>query len=108
ATLVCGGGGNGTLHLCTVGNKSLRVRQVLSKHTKAANGIAFAPDGATFVTTGDDAAAHAWDAGGGKHVNAWSDLRFPIPAAAYAPDGRHLAFANANSTIYLLRLGKNE
>jgi hypothetical protein len=30
----------------------------------------------------------------------------PILAVGFAPDGRHLAVANANGTMYILRLAK--
>ncbi len=44
------------------------------------------------------------DAATGKRLRNWS---FPgaVHGVAFAPDSRHLAVANANGTVYLLRLG---
>jgi WD40 repeat protein len=103
-TLVCGGGGDGTLHLCEVAGASLKVRQLLTKHTKLVHDLAFAPDGERFVSAGEDGAAVIWDAAAGKVVQAWTDLRYPVCGAAWAPDGRHVVLANTNSAIYVLRL----
>ena len=41
--------------------------------------------------------------------NKWKEWHFPGPVhgVTFAPDSRHLAVANGNGTIYLLRLAKS-
>jgi WD40 repeat protein len=49
-----------------------------------------------------------WDVATGKELRAW-DLHLPVQqnkpfvrALAFTPDGKQLATANANTTVYLL------
>lgn len=64
----------------------------------------FSPAGRSFVTVGADAWVKVWDFPGQRAEKAW-ELRWPVLGVAFAPDGRHFATANGNSTIYLFRPG---
>ena len=44
-----------------------------------------------------------WDGQSGERLRAWR-LPGAVNAVAWAPDSRHLALANGNGTIYILRL----
>jgi WD40 repeat protein len=101
-----GGGGDGALYLCDVHGSDIKIRQTLSKHTQFVHDVSFAPDGKTFFSAGEDKSVKVWSTATGALVHEWSDLRFAVHGVACAPDSRHVAFANANSTIYLLRLTK--
>jgi WD40 repeat protein len=52
---------------------------------------------------GDDGQASLWEVPSGKLLREWS-LRWPIFDVAFASDSRHLVTANANGTLYLLRV----
>jgi WD40 repeat protein len=58
-------------------------------------------DGSRFATSGKDYVVKLWEAATGKELRRWS-LNAPVSNLAYAPDGKHLATANANGTLYLL------
>ena len=65
--------------------------------------LTFTPDGGRLAATDENGHVGVWDLRTGKWIRHW---KFPGPVlgAAFAPDGRHLALANANSTVYVLRL----
>ena len=103
-TLVCGGG-NGTLRLCAFDGRLVKEKTVLSQHTQAVHEAAFAPDGQSFVSVGDDAHVILWNAASGAVKKDW-ELRTPIHGVAYAPDSRHFVSANANGTVYVFRINE--
>lgn len=101
-TLVCGGG-DGTLRLCTFDGRLVKEKGILSQHTKEVHEAAFAPDGQSLVSVGDDAHVILWNAASGAVKKDW-ELRTPIHGVAYAPDSRHFVTANANGTVYVFRI----
>jgi WD40 repeat protein len=70
-----------------------------------------APDGKTLITTqrmnsdNIEKTLDLWDAGTGKKLREWTFPGYVNNGAfAFAPDSRHLAVANLDSTVYILRL----
>jgi WD40 repeat protein len=100
---VLGGGGDGILRLCTFDGKQIKERTLLRGHTKTARDAAFAPDGQTLVSVGEDAQIILWDGDSGALKQKW-ELRIPIHAVAFSPDSRHFVIANANGSLYVFRL----
>lgn len=65
--------------------------------------VAVAPDGKTVVTSGEDEdAVHLWDAGTGKHLDEVTAKPFGFK---FTPDGRHLAFLDAEGFVHLRPVG---
>jgi WD40 repeat protein len=69
-------------------------------HDGAVRGFAVSPDGRSFVTIGDDK-LKLWELATGKERGNW-DLRGPVRSVAFAPDGKHIATANGDTTVYIL------
>jgi WD40 repeat protein len=74
-----------------------------------ATGLAFHPAGGMAATAGEDGAVRLWDINGTPlRAQVWP-LLLPdraIPrGVAFTPEGRYMAVANSNGSIYLLRLG---
>jgi serine/threonine-protein kinase len=71
--------------------------------------LAISPNGklAATAVVGKDGApiVSLYDAGSGKPVREWQ-LLGSINALAFANDGRHLATANGNGTVYILRIAE--
>ena len=67
--------------------------------------MAFAPDGATLASAGLDGRLILWDVAQQSKVREWH-LPGLVQAVGFAPDARHLAIANYNDTVYILRLAK--
>lgn len=62
----------------------------------------FLPDAKTLVTIDDDHRLDFWDVETGRKLR---EIRLPGPARpSLAPDGRHIALANTNGTVYILRI----
>jgi WD40 repeat protein len=88
----------------------VKPEQTLQGHRHGVAGFAMSADGSRFATAGRDNVVKVWDTAAGKELRAWD---FHIPASAglvfvrslaFTPDGKHLATANANGTVYLLDL----
>ncbi len=97
------GGGDGTLRLCTFDGRQVREKFLLRGHTKTARDAAFAPDGQSLVSVGEDAQIFLWDTDTGSLRRKW-ELRIAIHGVAFAPDSRHFVIANANGSLYVLRV----
>jgi formylglycine-generating enzyme required for sulfatase activity/WD40 repeat protein/serine/threonine protein kinase len=75
-------------------------------HVHGAVALAFAPDGRTLASLGywqDKPTLLIWDTIGSKLLKELSVLGRPNDIA-FAHDGRHLATANGNGTVYILRI----
>lgn len=78
-------------------------RKTLTGHTAPVFALAFTPSGQALITAGANGQLIQWDTVSGKRL--WEgQLPGTVRGLACAADGRHLALANANGTIYLLRL----
>jgi WD40 repeat protein len=68
--------------------------------------VAFSADGKSLAAARLDGWLIVWDLAGAKKDTDYQRFKLPgaIAAVAFAPDSRHLATANANSTAYIFRL----
>jgi WD40 repeat protein len=80
-------------------------RNTLSFAVGQCSALAFSRDDKKLAAVGSnlDSWLTVWDVASGKKLHEW---RFPreVHGFAFAPDGQHLATANANGTVYILRL----
>jgi WD40 repeat protein/tRNA A-37 threonylcarbamoyl transferase component Bud32 len=77
-------------------------------HTGHVLGLAFAPAAPLLATCGEDGTVRLWDRTGatpGVRTIGPGPFGGGVRAVAFTPDGRYLATANANGTVYLLRVG---
>jgi WD40 repeat protein len=58
------------------------------RHPKAVRAVAFAPDGKSFLTAGDDGEALRWDAASGRRLGKPLVHEDAVWAAAFSPDGK--------------------
>jgi WD40 repeat protein len=79
--------------------------RTLTGHTSVVRSVAISPDGKTLASAGQDGRALIWDAGAGSKLHDWQLPGSPL-ALAFAHDGRHLATANGNGTMYIFRLAQ--
>jgi WD40 repeat protein len=70
-------------------------------HTRPITAFAVSPKGDSFATGGQDNEVKLWDTKTGKELRRWA-MRQPVHNLAFTPDGKHIATANADSTVYLL------
>jgi hypothetical protein len=76
--------------------------QRLSQYVGIGRSACFSPDGQTLATTHQNGLLILWDPVKGARMRSW---QLPGPAdVAFAADGWHLLTANANGTVYVLRL----
>jgi WD40 repeat protein len=70
------------------------------------NAVAFSADGKTLAAARQDGWLMTWDLASAKKEPEYQRFKLPgaIAGLAFAVDGRHLATANANSTVYIFRL----
>jgi WD40 repeat protein/tRNA A-37 threonylcarbamoyl transferase component Bud32 len=76
-------------------------------HTGHIYGLAFSPVRSLLATCGEDGTVRLWDrnaAPAGVRTIGPGPFGGPVRAVAFTPDGRYLATANANGTVYLLRV----
>jgi WD40 repeat protein len=99
---------DGTLRILDLSDNAPRMRATIKGLSEGANSVSFAPDGTTFFITGVGATP------GGQTAVWWNtaDLGkrqdWTLPGrwscCAFAPDGRHVALANHDRNVYILRL----
>src|SRR5262249_14887537 len=69
-------------------------------HTARITAFAVSPKSDRFVTTGPDNEVKLWDAKTGKELRRW-DVKQPVMNLAFAPEGKQVVTANADSTLDL-------
>ena len=67
--------------------------------------LAISPDDKLLATSSDQGFIYLWDFATGNKIKEWH-FPFPVQQVAFAPDARHLAVANGNGTVFILRLNK--
>jgi WD40 repeat protein len=75
----------------------------LGRHGAAVCLVAYTPDGKSLVSVSCDGGLISWDLAS-RTKSLERSLPGAVHDAALAPDGIRLATANANGTVYLLRL----
>jgi WD40 repeat protein/serine/threonine protein kinase len=80
------------------------------RHHNAVRGVGFSPDGQSLASVGEDGFLRVWNPSTGRQLR---QLHVGPPAIAgacdlfglaYSPEGRHVATANGNGTVSILRL----
>jgi serine/threonine protein kinase/WD40 repeat protein len=77
-------------------------------HTGHVRGLAFSPRAPLLATCGEDDTVRLWNLagdGGSMRVIGPGPFGGGVRSVTFTPDGRYLATANANGTVYLLRAG---
>ena len=69
--------------------------------------VVYSPDGKNLVSADDQGRVIVRDPVNGAEKRRWK-LPGEVIGLAFAPDNVHLATANANGTIYILRLGARQ
>jgi WD40 repeat protein len=82
-----------------------RVRTLPRSHGSMVLAVAFSPDGKVLASAGYDGRIILSEMPAGKKLREWQ-LPGPVSAVCFARHGRHLATANGNGTVYILRLPK--
>jgi WD40 repeat protein len=77
--------------------------QKFKAHEGGFGSFAMSPKGDWFATTGADQTVKVWETATGKELRRW-DVRQQVQSLASTPDGKKLAVANADGTIYLVTL----
>ena len=91
-----------TVSLWNLSSNVLNQPVLLQGHTADVLSVVFAQDARTLASAGKDGRVILWDANAVK-IHEWQ-LPGPVHAVAFAADGRHLATANGNGTVYILRI----
>ncbi len=77
--------------------------KLLQGHAGQVAAVAFSPDGQRLVSADLDGRLIFWDRRSGAKLDSWQ-LPGAVYHLAFASDSRHLATANGNGTIYIIRL----
>jgi WD40 repeat protein/serine/threonine protein kinase len=67
--------------------------------------FAISPDGKQLVVVSKEKLT-LYDSASGQHIQHWQ-IAGPVHDVAFANDGRHIATANANGTVYILRIAES-
>jgi WD40 repeat protein len=104
---LAGGDGNGRVWCWPRDGEKWQQPVQFEEHTGEITAVAFSPDGAQLAGCDQAGRVVVWGLPSRERAHLW-DFPAPVLGAAFAPDGRHLALANGNSTAYILRLPRHE
>jgi WD40 repeat protein len=99
------GSEDGMLRLWDLGADGAQGQLLFKGHTNEVMSVAFGPDGKELASAGVDGRVILWDVAAADKIREWQ-LPGAVNDVAFARDGRHLATANGNGTVYVLRLAK--
>ena len=74
-------------------------------HKGTVQALAYAPDGRTLLTGGDDRTVRRWSAAGRRALPLTADLDSEVRCIAFSPDGRRVAVGLRNGDVSLRRAG---
>jgi WD40 repeat protein/serine/threonine protein kinase len=97
------GSADGTVRLWDLKKGAEQKPTVLVGLTSSVTSVAYAPDGKTVAASAVDGKVIVWDVATGKPRQEWK-MPGAVHAIAFDEQGRHLATANGNGTVYILRL----
>jgi WD40 repeat protein len=97
------GSQDGDVQLWDLTGQEPKERVQLRRHQGAVRSLAFLPSGRVLVSAGEDGQVILWEATTGAVIWDWQ-LPGAVSGVAAALDGKHLATANSNGTVYVLRL----
>jgi WD40 repeat protein len=96
--LLITGGDDGEVKVWDLAQRQLL--HTIAAHKQKIVGFAMSSDGRRFATAGKEQEIKLWDLTSAKELRKWSGVA--VQALAFTPDGKHLATANQNTTLYLL------
>jgi WD40 repeat protein len=99
------GGGTKELHCWDL--ESAKALFSVPGHRDRITAVAADPQGRVVASADRSGRILVWDVASGAQRHRW-DLPGRVHGLAFAPDGRHLATANHNGTVYVLRLAGPE
>jgi WD40 repeat protein len=94
---------DGSVRVFDLTGSVVKERLLMQRHRGAVRALVYLPGGKALASADEAGLVVLWDAVTGETLWDWQ-LPGAVSALAAAPDGRHLALGNSNTTVYILRL----